>query len=110
MLGMLPGKLMPVYKKEKAKPIVGVYTDKCFLVMMVFHILLLFLFNFCLAAIHGLQDLSSLTGIEPRPLTVKAQSPNHWTTREFLPSLFQIFNWLHQIVSLLKSDIINIYH
>ena len=22
-------------------------------------------------------------GIEPRPFTVKAQSPNHWTTREF---------------------------
>ena len=83
MLGMLPGKLMPVYKKEKAKSIVGVYTDKCFLVMMVFHILLLFLFNFCLTTIHGLQDLSSLTGIEPRPLTVKAQSPNHWTTKQF---------------------------
>ena len=88
---MLPGKLMPVYKKEKAKPIVGVYTDKCFLVMMVFHILLLFLFNFCLAAIHGLQDLSSLTGIEPRPLTVKAQSPNHWTTKLF-PSF--AFPWI----------------
>ena len=23
-------------------------------------------------------------GIEPTPLAVKAQSPNHWTTREFL--------------------------
>ena len=29
-------------------------------------------------------DLSSPnSGTEPRPLAVKAQSPNHWTTREF---------------------------
>ena len=25
------------------------------------------------------------SGIEPRPLSVKASSPNQWTTREFLP-------------------------
>ena len=31
----------------------------------------------------GLQDLSSQNGDWPRFMTVKAQSPNHWTTREF---------------------------
>ena len=36
-----------------------------------------------LAIVHGLQDLSSLTGTEPAPLAVKAQSLNHWTAREF---------------------------
>ena len=28
-------------------------------------------------------------GIEPTPPAVEAQSPNHWTTREFPVSLFQ---------------------
>ena len=32
---------------------------------------------------HIMLDLSSLTRIELRPLTVKAHSPNHWTTKEF---------------------------
>ena len=32
---------------------------------------------------HIMLDLSSLTRIELRPLTVKTQSPNHWTTKEF---------------------------
>ena len=36
-----------------------------------------------LAMVHGLQDLSSLTGTEPSPLAVKAQSLNHWTASEF---------------------------
>ena len=27
-------------------------------------------------------------GIEPRPLAVKAWSPNHWTAREFPPAIF----------------------
>ena len=27
--------------------------------------------------------LVPLAGIKPSPLAVKAQSPNHWTTREF---------------------------
>ena len=29
------------------------------------------------------------SGIEPEPLAVKAQSPNHWATREFPSFLFQ---------------------
>ena len=29
------------------------------------------------------RDLSSPTKVEPVPLLVKAQSPSHWTTREF---------------------------
>ena len=29
-------------------------------------------------------------GIEPVPLAVKAQSPNHWTTREFLSFFFLV--------------------
>ena len=36
-----------------------------------------------LAMPHGLWELSSLTRIKPRPLAVRAHSPNHWTTREF---------------------------
>ena len=38
---------------------------------------------FFLAAPHGLWDLSSQPGIEPVPPAVEAQSPNHWTAREF---------------------------
>ena len=47
-------------------------------------------------------------GIEPRPLAVRVQSPNHWTTREFLISGFflkfylfiyyvYLFIWLHWV-------------
>ena len=44
----------------------------------------MFLIFFFLARLHSLQDLSTpQPGIEPRPLAVKAWSPNHWTTREF---------------------------
>ena len=32
---------------------------------------------------HGLQDLSFLTRDGIQAATVKAPSPNHWTTREF---------------------------
>ena len=28
------------------------------------------------------------SGIEPAPLAVKAQSPNHWTAREFRKNFF----------------------
>ena len=28
---------------------------------------------------HGMQDLSSPSGIEPAPPAVEAQSPNHWS-------------------------------
>ena len=37
----------------------------------------------------GLQDLISQPWIEPVPLALKAQSSNHWTTREF--SLIKIW-------------------
>ena len=42
-----------------------------------------------LAAPRGLWDLSSLSKdrthhLPPTPTTVEAQSPNHWTSREFL--------------------------
>ena len=36
-----------------------------------------------LATSHGMRDLSSPTRDESEPPTVEAQSPNHWTTREF---------------------------
>ena len=35
----------------------------------------------------GLQDLSSLTRDRTQGSVVKAQSPNHWTTRDFPQSL-----------------------
>ena len=37
--------------------------------------------------LHGLWDLSFRPGIEPRPLAVKVQSPNHWAAREVPPKL-----------------------
>ena len=36
----------------------------------------------------GLGDLSSRSGMGPQPTAVKAQSPNHWATREFLAQTF----------------------
>ena len=49
-------------------------------------------FDFALlfgCAIWLVGDLSSLTRIEPRPIAVRAPSPNHWTTKEF-PLYFEI--------------------
>ena len=40
---------------------------------------------------HGLQDLSFLTGTESEPSAVKAQSRNHWTTREVPRFIFRKF-------------------
>ena len=48
-----------------------------------------------------MQDLSSLTrkqGMEPMPPAVEAQSPNHWTTREFPGCCFQLLR-LWQLVT-----------
>ena len=39
----------------------------------------------CSAKLHGFQDLSSSTRDHTQASAVKAQSPNHWTTREFPP-------------------------
>lgn len=41
-----------------------------------------FLFVFWPCCMAG-RILVSRTGIEPRPLALKAQNPNYWTTREF---------------------------
>ena len=46
---------------------------------------ILFLFFWLRLAACGI--LVPRPGIEPVPSTVRAQSPNHWTTREFLPSV-----------------------
>ena len=45
--------------------------------------LVCFLFFGCTTLACGILP-SSLTGNEPAPLAVRMQSPNHWTTREFL--------------------------
>ena len=55
-------------------------------------VLLLFVCLLVLAAPCGLWDLSPRRGIEPRPSAMKAQSPNHWTAREF-PNLWDIESW-----------------
>ena len=47
-----------------------------------------FLFVCYSAVPWGLRDLRSWPGIEPGPSAVKAQSPNHWTAREFLALCF----------------------
>ena len=39
--------------------------------------------------------LVPLPGIEPRPSAVKAQSPNHWTTREFPQPDFKLYRTLN---------------
>ena len=45
----------------------------------------LFIYLLDCATLHGLQDLSSPTrGLNLGPSTVKGQSPNHWTAKEFL--------------------------
>ena len=50
-----------------------------------------------LAAVHSMQDLSSLTGMEPTHAAVEVRSRNHWTARElpgynFLINSFMIYN------------------
>ena len=52
-------------------------------------------FFFCLAMPCGLWDLSP--EIEPRSLAVKAQSPNHWTAREFPRRYFFKLRYVHYI-------------
>ena len=44
--------------------------------------------KFCLflTTLQGLQDLSSLTRDWTQTTAVEALSPNHWTTRDFLPN------------------------
>ena len=42
---------------------------------------------FFLSTPHGLRDLSSPTSVRTRAPALEAQSPNHWTTREF-PKFF----------------------
>ena len=42
-----------------------------------------FFFFFCWGPHHTACGISvAQPGIEPRPLTLRAQSPNHWTARE----------------------------
>ena len=38
---------------------------------------------------HSLWDLRFQPGIEPGPMALKAQSPNHWTAREFPDTVFR---------------------
>ena len=40
-------------------------------------------FGFFFPWFHGLQDQVPQSGIKPVTLAMEAQSPNHWTTREF---------------------------
>ena len=48
------------------------------------HFLYFILFLIFLVVLHGLWDLSSLIRDQTWAPAVEAQSPNHWTTREFL--------------------------
>ena len=52
--------------------------------------------NYFLTMPQGLWDLSSLTRDWPGPLTVKTQSPNHWTARE-VPRKPKTFNFQHEL-------------
>ena len=51
--------------------------------------------------LHSLQDLILVPGpgIEPAPSAVKAQSPNHWTAREFPSFAFSrmSYSWNHTV-------------
>ena len=64
------------------------------------------LFSF-LAAPHGMRDLSSPTRNEPEPPAVEAQSPNHWTTREF-PVYFSLRSARHYSKSFININSFNI--
>ena len=46
-------------------------------------------FVFFLDVLHSLWDHSFQPGIEPGPMALKAQSPNHWTAREFPDTVFR---------------------
>ena len=60
-----------------------------------------------LATSHGMRDLSSPTRDEPEPPTVEAQSPNHWTTREF-PVYFSLRSARHYSKSFININSFNI--
>lgn len=64
------------------------------LVMDARHHKLLFFFSFEEGSPCGLRDLRSRLGIEPST-TVKAVSPNHWTTRDLL-SQATLTGWVQQ--------------
>ena len=53
------------------------------------------------------EDLSSPTRDEPEPPTVEAQSPNHWTTREF-PVYFSLRSARHYSKSFININSFNI--
>ena len=68
-------------------------------------------FFFLLATLWGYGILVPWTGTEPKPSTMKARSPNHWTTREFqrsnkiettLPNMIWLANrgwaWLQRLI------------
>ena len=57
---------------------------------------------FFLAALHSLQDLSSLTRDWTQTTAVKVPSPNHWTARE-LPHLILSWSTSTDLLSLLFS-------
>ena len=60
---------------------------------------------YCLAALHGLQDLSSSTRDQTVPLAVKAQSPNHWTARKF-PELYSLNECLLSDINYTTTELI----
>lgn len=55
------------------------FRESSFQILVLFFNLFYDLFNFLL----GMQDLSSLTRIEPWPTAEEGQSPNHLIIREF---------------------------
>ena len=56
----------------------------------------------CFVSVSACGILVPWLGIEPRPLAVEVQSPNHRTTREFPIHFFYIFSDLHQVVQYWK--------
>lgn len=55
---------------------------------------LFFFSSFFLATLSSMRDLSNLTRIEPTPLAVEAQSPNHCTARPVPYVVFYISNYV----------------
>ena len=68
--------------------------------------MLMFLFCFLLALLHGMRDLTSLTRDQTLPLAVDTRSPNHWTAREF-PKIVDVNNKNKIIEGKMYEDI---YH
>ena len=75
---MSSSRILTIFKVNESW--IYIYVCVCVYIYVYIYIYIFFF----LATPQGLQDLSSPTRGQTWPPAVKAQSPNHWTAREFL--------------------------